>query len=363
MTNTEVPGGHQWASPSADGFVSPASTAPEAPIHRPAPPAPTPALTYRSWQPGIVALRPLSFGDFLVAPFKAMRFNRGVMVGAPVLLSSASALLTVLAVWVAIKDPKLDLASSNGGWTGVTVPTVVLAILAVLAWIATDLLASAVVIPGVARAFLGERITIKQALATVRPRIGALVVIDLILIGIIGVYSAIIALGFVGLVAADSSGGLATVGTILGQWLFLPIAAALGVYLPSVKGAMILEGTGPIRSIRRSIKLVPGRFWWTILILLVVRTAIYFIEQVALGIGFFAGLMLAFTPDSSVVLYLVLAIFVAVALIVIAVIEYSLAGGVNALLYLDLRMRKEGLAFDLAKAAEAKHSARQRVIG
>ncbi|NTV38978.1 MAG: hypothetical protein HGA51_03335, partial [Demequinaceae bacterium] len=82
-----------------------------------------------------------------------------------------------------------------------------------------------------------------------------------------------------------------------------------------------------------------------------------------LGVGFFAGLMLAFSPDSGIVLYLVLAVFVVVALIAIAVIEYSLSGGVNALIYLDLRMRKEGLAFDMARAAEAKHSVQQRVIG
>ncbi len=56
-----------------------------------------PALTYRSWQPGIVALRPLPFGDFITVPFKAMRFNRAVMVGGPLLLFTVSALLTGLA--------------------------------------------------------------------------------------------------------------------------------------------------------------------------------------------------------------------------------------------------------------------------
>ncbi len=366
MPDTNVPGGQQWAAPSADAFVSPSSPPPPPPPYRPAAAAASPQgtpLTFRSWQPGIVALRPLGFGDFLVVPFRAMRFNRAVVVGAPVLFATASALLTVLALWVAFRDPKLDLTSTNGSSTGVTIPTVVLAILAVLAWMSTDLLASAVLVPAIARAFLGERITMKQALAIVRPRLGALIVINLILFALITVYSVVIFGGAVGLSMADDSGALGSIVVIFGQWLFVPLAGLIGVYLPAVRGAMILEGTGPFTSIKRSFKLVPGRFWWTILILLVVRTVIGTIEQVALGVGFFAGLFVAFAPDSGAVLLVILALVIAIALIATCVLEYSLAGTVNALIYIDLRMRKEGLAFDMARAAEASHTAQQRVIG
>ncbi len=363
MADTNVPGGNQWTPPSADAFVGPSSQPPPPPLYRPVAAPQAPPLTFRSWQPGIVALRPLGFGDFLVVPFRAMRFNRAVVVGAPVLFATASALLTVLALWVAFRDPRLDLTSTSSGATGVTAPTVVLAILAVLAWVATDLLASALIIPAIARAFLGERITMKQALATVRPRIGALIVLDLILLAVITVYSVVVGLGMVGLVAVDDSGALGIFGSLFGQLLFLPVAILLGVYIPAVRGAMILEGTGPWRSIKRAIKLIPGRFWWTVLILLVVRLVIGFVEQIALTVGFFAGLFVAFAPDSGPVVLVILALVIAVALIVTCVLEYSLAGSVNALIYLDLRMRKEGLAFDMARAAEASHNVQQRVIG
>lgn len=363
MADSTTPGGHQWAAPSANAFVNPSSPPPLAPQYRPPAAQQAPTLTFRSWQPGIVALRPLSFGDFLVVPFRAMRFNRAVVVGAPVILATASALLTVLALWVGFRDPKLDLTSSDGGWNGVTIPTVVLAIVAVLSWIATDLLASALVVPAIARAFLGERITVKQALATVRPRIGALIVLDLLLFGVLAVYSAIVLGATVGLASADASGVLGTLASLFGQWLFLPIAALLGVYVPAVRGAMILEGTGPIRSIKRALKLVPGRFWWTILILLVVRAIVGIVEQITLGVGFFAGIFVAFAPDSGAVVLVILALVIAAALVVTCVLEYSLTGSVNALLYLDFRMRKEGLAFDMARAAEARQYVQQRVIG
>lgn len=364
MTNTEMPGAHQWANPGAGEFANPASAAPApAATYRPAVAQQAPTLTFRSWQPGIVALRPLSFGDFLVVPFRAMKFNRAVVVGAPVLLATASALLTVLALWVAVLDPKLDFGSSEGGWRGVTAPTVILAIVALLAWVATDLFASALLVPAVARAFLGERITLKQAFATLRPRIGALVVLDLIVFGIVVLYSAVIGLGIAALATADSSGGVAAMGLTFGQYLLYPLALVLGVYVPAVRGAMVLEGAGPIRSIKRAIKLIPGRFWWTILILFVVRLAVGFAEQFSMGVGFVAALFVVFTPDSNAILLVVLALFVALGLIATCILEYSLAGTVNVLIYLDLRMRKEGLAFDMARAAEARNQVQQRVIG
>lgn len=364
MAEGTAPGNQDWASPSASGISSPTTTpSPQVAPYRPTVAQQAPTVTFRSWQPGIVALRPLSFGDFLVVPFRAMRFNRAVMIGTPLLLATASSLLTVLALWLAFQDPRLDITSSNGGGSGVTAPTVIVAVIAVLSWLATDLFASAILVPAVARAFLGERITIKQAFAKVRPRIGALIVIDLILFGIVAVYTVVIAFAMVGLTAADDSGALALVASTFGQWLFVPLAAVLGVYLPAVKGAMILEGAGPRRSIARSLKLIPGRFWWTILILLVVRTVVGFVEQFSLGIGFIAGLFVAFAPDTNPVILVVIALLIAVALIVTCILEYSLAGSVNALIYLDLRMRKEGLAFDMARAAEASHYAQQRVIG
>lgn len=363
MTDTNAQGGGEWSAPGTGDFASPSSAPPAAHHYRPTVAPPAPALTFRSWQPGIVALRPLPFGDFLVVPFRAMRFNRAVIVGAPVLLAVASALLTALALWLAVNDGRLDLQNVAGGPTGVTAPTVIIGIVAVLSWFATDLLASSIVVPAIARAMLGERITIKEALATVRPRIGALVVIYLMILGLLVVTTAAITALMVYLVSLDDSGVLSSLASVVGQILFLPLAGVLGVYLPVIRGAVILEGAGPMKSIRRAIALVPGRFWWTILILVVVRAVLGVVEQVVFGVMFIGGLIVILTPDSPAVLLIVIALIIAVLLVVICVLEYSLAGSVNALVYIDMRMRKEGLAFDMARAAEARHSARRHVIG
>ena len=130
---TDANGGHDWAMPGSTGEPRvghvPDAPAPPAPLPpgvllqpgevpqysaptvvRAAAPA-TAAPTYRSWQPGIIPLRPMNFGEFLSVPFKAMRYNRAVVIGGPLLCVVAAMVLLAAALWLAFTDPSLALLS------------------------------------------------------------------------------------------------------------------------------------------------------------------------------------------------------------------------------------------------------------
>ncbi|MCB2413588.1 hypothetical protein LGT39_12115 [Demequina sp. TTPB684] len=388
MTDSNTSGNDGWAMPGAEvpplpqgtppppaGGYSPAPNQgyapPPAPGYAPPPvphsaPAPQqPSLTYRSWQPGIVALRPLPFGDFITVPFKAMRFNRSVIIGGPLLLFTVSALLTAFAIWVAANDSKLSLFSSYESLQGISTSTVIAGIVALVSWVVSDILATSIVYPAVAQAMLGERITLSAAIKAILPRIG-----HLLLLAFVAALPMLIvlALSFWILIGAssssDSGAGAGVLGiVVLFLFVLIPFALVVSVYSIVARGAIILERAGVIRAIKRAIRLVPGRFWWSVLIMLVVGLIVGAVQQ-AFG---FVTQIAAFIPmgvtsggDAALAIGLIVAYIFQ--LIATCVTQYSFFGSTHALIYLDMRMRKEGLAFDLAKAAEARHWASQSFV-
>lgn len=342
--------GTSWHAPTPE-------SSPQAP--RPAAgaaPSATAPITFRSWQPGIVALRPLPFGDFITVPFKAMRFNRGAIVGGPLLLFSLAAILTAGAVWLAFTDEQLQLTSMYSSFEGIESITVVGFVIAVLAWIVADLFASTVVIPAVSRAALGERISLADALRLLASRFWALLLFGLILTA----GGAILyALALVPILATSSSSGSsdAAAGGMLAI-IFLVVVPVLFIaapYIPVARAAIIMEKVGPIAGIKRAFTLMPGRFWWTILILFVVGLINSVIQQVfSFGTQMVTFAAAALSPDLNAGFIIALAISVLLQVLVTVVVQYSFVGSTMALIYLDLRMRKEGLAFELARAAEAR---------
>lgn len=354
-----APAGAPAAAPAS---ATPASAAPtpDAPLAAPAPPttpvgAPhTAPLTYRSWQPGIVPLRPLSFGDFLTVPFRAFRFNRAVTVGGPTVMTLASVVLTVLAGWLLITDPLLGIADFDPDFTGIQGTTVAALVVALLAWIAADLLASAVVLVGASRAVLGEHVSLTAAWRHVVPRIPQL----LVLYVLTGAATVVASLPGIGLVVAFVLTG--QMGLYVGGLAMLLVVGGAGgmvitVYLPAARGAVVMERMRAWPAIRRAVRLMKGRFWWTVLILLVTGTVVSVVAQVVqYATEFVAFIVIALAPDNFVLFAIVFAVGAALAMIFSYIVTYAFMGSVYALIYLDARMRREGFDVDLARAAEAR---------
>lgn len=367
---------NEWAAPGAAEPTAPApptTASPGAPI----PPPPTPStasqphvvtphaapLTYRSWQPGIVALRPLNFGDFLTVPFKAFRFNRAVTVGGPTLFTLLSAAATVVAGWLLFNDPQLGFTDFNPNPRGIEVTTVIALIVAALSWFATDMFATAIVLPGIARAVLGEKITLGQAWKTLVPRIPQLLLLYLIVGAGTVVVSAIALLPTI-LGITQDNGALMVFGWFLYFLFLVPLAMVLGVYLPAVRGALVLERVPAVAALRRGIHLMKKRFWWTVLILFVCVAILGVVTQIVQTAAQFAWfIVIAAAPDDGLVMAIGFASSYGLSLVLANIITYAFLGSVYSLLYIDGRMRREGFEVELARAAEARHQPSSVVVG
>lgn len=383
MTDRQGPGG-DWVAPDASAAPSPSPWGapaappaslgqPPAPVHDaaapqpPVPPAPTENLTFRSWQPGIVALRPLPFGDFLTVPFRAMRYSRAAVVGAPVLMFLASALITGAAFWLAATDSGVtDFFTATSNLAFEPRPETIGAfVIAGIVWILSDTLSAAVVVPAVAQAALGTRMSLGEAMRTAIERIWALLGLGVLtLIANLVLFGVVFAPILVTAAADGDLGGAVALTVILALVLITPALIVMAVYLPVARAALMLEKVGPFVAIRRAIRLVPGRFWWTVLIMLVIGLINGAIQQVfSFGTQMVALVVSAISPDSAIAFFGSFAAALTIQLLASAIVQYSFVGSATALVYLDMRFRKEGLAFDMARTAEARATGTQRPVG
>ncbi|WP_062291589.1 hypothetical protein [Demequina phytophila] len=325
-----------------------------APAWQPAPTARAAAPTAASWQPGFMPLRPLGFGDLLGLPFRAMRYNRGVIVGGPLLLTLGATVLMTAALWLLFTDPSLalmDPLSQGGSISGTTIAVIVVAVVAALL---ADVFSSAVVAPGVARGALGERIRLAEAWRAVRPRIGSLLL--LYLLATVALLLAI-AIGLVPLVIAVANESVG--GMVAGALVAVVIAVPAGFMFTLIGGLarpiIVLERRGAIAAIGRAARLLRGRFWWSVLVVFVASTLIGIVSSVISQVGGYAALIVTVVaPDNLVVLGIAFALVTALSLVISYVLTYSYLGSLFSLLMIDLRIRHEGFDLTLAEAAEAR---------
>jgi hypothetical protein len=116
----------------------------------------------------------------------------------------------------------------------------------------------------------------------------------------------------------------------------------------------VLERQGPWRGLMRSLQLVRGSFW-RVLGILVLTLIIIIIASLVLNIPFM--LIEGATGGggfgtAAVTASVASVIVAAIGGIVVGAITRPLLAGVSVLLYLDMRMRKEGLDLVLRNAAQ-----------
>ncbi|WP_062386528.1 hypothetical protein [Demequina iriomotensis] len=345
----------EWAAP---GGIVPDSAPTLGSAPAPAPASPPPASripTSASWQPGFMPLRPLGFGDLLGLPFRAMRFNRGVVVGGPLLLTLAATALLVVGFWLLFSDASLLFYDATEDLR-VDATTIGVLIAAVVAALLADILSSAIVAPGVSRGILGERIRLGDAWGAVRPRIGALLLLYL-LAGLAWAG----AFGVAVLFAVFAMSGDSVGGVILGVVVVLAVGLAASFLVVLVGGLarpiVVLERRGAVAAIRRARQLLKGRFWWSFLVVFVAAVLIGVVSSVVSQLGSFASLgVTAIAPDNAVAVGIAFAAVLAISTLVSYVLTYSYMGALFALMLVDLRIRHEGFDLTLAEAAEARRA-------
>jgi len=220
-----------------------------------------------------------------------------------------------------------------------------------------------VIVIEVSRATLGEKQTVGQLFRRFRGRIGALIgwaaIISGIVVGVIVILGALIALivaflGVGGVLLALLLGFLAfAAGVVLYLWL--------GTKLSLVPSAIVLERLRIREAVARSWSLTSFAFWRVLGIELLVAVILYFTAQIAsIPLSFATPLLLGLTDPNGQAGPTAIAIGIGVGIlglalsVVVGSISAVVKAATDALIYLDLRIRTEGLDLELARFVEAR---------
>jgi hypothetical protein len=307
-------------------------------------------------QPGIIPLRPVGVGEILSGAFAAVRRNPGATAGisafvtfcygvcvfglAPHTIPASAGFGIGLTTNTAATAPGLHLRLT--AYTGpATVAVVVL--FGVL-----YLLLAGTLTTVVWRLVLGIRMSAGQAVRAAWPRlpamIGTIALPGLLLGALWGGY----AVAGVSLWRRPVHGPMVLFGVVAGVPLLVVtswLAVSCAVALPAV----VLEHAGPLAALRRSCQLVRGS-WWRVfgigLLTAIIMSLVSGLLRAPFGV-----LALALTRNA--VHAPAAAVIVSTAGRVLAdTLTTTVAGSVLVLLYVDLRMRREGLDWALRAAAD-----------
>jgi hypothetical protein len=219
----------------------------------------------------------------------------------------------------------------------------------------------------VGEAVLGDRVGLGQTWAAVRGRIpallGALLLIALLFVLVTG----LLVVGVVGLVLATEGVGEGAVVGLVVLAVVLSLAFLVLLLWGSARvslttAAVVLEKAGPWRALRRSWALTRGWQAWRVLgitmlagLLTSVFAAMVQLPVTTATLVALDGLSGGLSPVHPVVLltdHLVQ--------VVVQAFSVPFSAGVTALLYLDQRIRREGLDVGLVQAAQARAAGRAR---
>lgn len=294
-------------------------------------------------QPGVIPLRPLSLADVFGGALATMRRNPEATVGLALL---------VLAVLL-VPSLLLGLAVSRVQTLAVTDVFVLTEAVRLLMGTLATLVLSGLIIYVVSEAALGDRVGIGQAWARVRGRLPALVGVSLLttVAVLVAVSLVILLVVLVGSALPDTAGLLVAVLLVLAS---VPLLLWLGVRLSLAPGVVVLERVGPVRGLSRSWSLTRGGAAWRILGISLLATLV---TSLIAGVLTTPATFLAPTAEGQSVVGLVT--YHLLDLVVGALIT-PFTAGVTALLYLDQRIRREGLDLAMARAARERAAARRR---
>jgi hypothetical protein len=328
-----------WSSPGGES----------SPI--PPPPAPIPTHSYgygyAAAQPGVIPLRPLALGELLDGSIKVIRRYPRPTLGLSAAIAVVVTALNIVGVLL------LDESARNVSEPGTFDSDQVAAGLAaggpaqLLAFVAGLVLTGALIIVG-GKAVRGQPAPTSEVWAAVKPRLLALLGLSL-LTGLIVVAPLVLGIGVAVVLGLALGGAGLAIGIPLGIAGFVAFVY-LYIRLSLSSAALVLEKTGVTQALRRSGVLVKGS-WWRIFGILLLTWLITAIISGIIVVPV-VGVSAVLTSDDSPV-YLVLQQLGAG---LAAVLLSPFSAGVRALLYVDRRMRAEGLDVAL-QAAVAEGSA------
>ncbi|MDQ0075233.1 DUF7847 domain-containing protein [Arthrobacter oryzae] len=301
------------------------------------------------------------FGEILDGSFQTIRRNAAAMLGAGLLAQTlgtiVGAVITAQAgaggesvgLWLESLSP----AEMVGLGLGVMAGGVILGLVSVF----ISLVLQGVMVVPVARSVLNWRTGFKEMWSLSRSRIGSLLGLGVLLF-LASVAVVAVLVGGTWLLA-DSMGGMSAliiVPLFLGTMVTLLFLSIRFLVTPA---AIVVEGLGVLDGLRRSWQLTRHNWWRIFGITLVVSLLIGIISQIVLVpitlvSGGFSSVVAPHSGDDG---QRALAVGVGIASLIVSAligaVAYAFQTSVMGLLYMDLRMRKEGLDLALLRLLES----------
>jgi len=319
-------------------------------------------------------LRPLTLGTLLGAAFQVLRRNPRPTFGFSLIVTGAIFLVGLVVVGLVLYFAiTRTLNATQADADALAAGSVAIVVLSALIPLALGIVGTAilqgVISLEVARGTVGQKLRLSGLWAAARGRIAALVGWSLLITGVVVAALVLVAILIALIVAFGGSAGI-VVGVLLG---FAAVGAAVVLFawlstkLALVPSALMLERL-PLRgAIARSWSLTTGYFWRTfgiqLLVAVIVQTVGAVIStplQIVLGFGAFLV-----NPNGENTGLIVAGIVAYVLTIVLSVVYGAISTVVTAataaLIYIDLRMRKEGLDVELVRFVEARQAGDEAV--
>lgn len=315
-------------------------------------------------KPGLIPLRPLGFGTLLGAPFQVLRRNPKATFGSALLVQGAAVLVTLLVVGAVTffalgRVEAAPVEDQDAVEAGAIVAIVLSALIPLALSVVASALLQGVIVLEVARGTLGEKLRMtalwRQVGRRVWPLVGwilllsAALLVGVLLVGGLVFLCAVLGGGWIALaIIIGVFGGLALIAA--GAWVSTKTAV-----VPSL---IVLERLPIWASVRRSWALTNGFFWRTLGVLLLISLIVGVISQIVttpLSLLFGAATSLI-DPNASFEAYIpagILYLLTILISLVIGAVTAVVQSAAVALIYIDLRMRKEGLDLELQRFVEA----------
>ncbi|WP_150252025.1 glycerophosphoryl diester phosphodiesterase membrane domain-containing protein [Nocardiopsis deserti] len=328
----------------------------------------------RALKPGVVALRPMTLGDILNGAFSLIRNNPKTTVGLALIVMAVASIISSVGVsgymsdYGAFVDQVMsDPASVDpndpfpfSGWS------LAAAYGGGLLTQAGIILVTGLLTAVVGMAVLGHKLSPRQAWDAVKGRIwgvvglavlkllylfiASFVIMLVVVLGLVlGVFVGVSGDQAVGVVIAVAAVLLGLGATALATWIYIRIYFAMPI--------VVLERLGVGAALARSWRLNRGRWWRTFGISLLAFVLMFFVSGLLSTPFSLLSVIPTFVAPGETWAAVVAGAVIYVGNVVVYALTAPFTVGVATLLYVDARMRGEGLDLKLHNAAQAGYEA------
>ncbi|MFF3556590.1 glycerophosphoryl diester phosphodiesterase membrane domain-containing protein [Streptomyces tsukubensis] len=353
--SSEQPPAGQWSAPSVPG--------PRGGGQVPSPGPGWGGNPHGGWgrpaaaKPGVIPLRPLGVGEILDGAVSTLRAHWRTVLGITLTVSVIAEIGNILVARHLLPEPvEIDpaadpdeaLRQAVDALQSMLVSLVPIMLIALLATLFTTALLTVVI----SRSVLGRPVELSEAWREARPRLPQLLaltfLVPLAAVGLVG-------LGILPGVLVGGAGGAALI--VVGAVAAVPVAVWLVILFALAPPALMLEGQNVTGALRRSAKLVSGSWWRTfgiVLLTTVLTTIVQMIIATPFGVAAVFvdndGLGDLFSAEGPNFGWPYL-IVTGIGAVIASAITFPISAGVNVLLYIDQRIRREALDLELGRAA------------